>query len=123
MRLLTGEFRNGVYIKLVNNMGKLDIHFKDWFLSMVRNFFLENWHKSESFEEICDEIYQLQDITQAINELNEELKIPFSLYLSGCKYEEIGDHLDLPLGTVKSRIFFAKEQFRSRLKAMKYSNN
>lgn len=104
-------------------MGKLDIHFKDWFLSMVRNFFLESWHKSESFEEVYDEIYQLQDITQAINELNEDLKVPFSLFLSGYKYQEIADQLELPLGTVKSRIFFAKEQFRHRLKAMKYSNN
>lgn len=103
-------------------MGKLDIHFKDWFVSMVRSFFLENWHKADSFEEVYDEIYQLEDITQAINELNEELKIPFSLFLSGYTYEEIGGRLNLPLGTVKSRIFFAKEQFRSRLKAMKYSN-
>lgn len=104
-------------------MGKLDIHFRDWFYNLVRHFFLENWHKPESFGETDEEIYQLPDITRAINELNEELKIPFSLFLSGYKEEEIADKLNLPVGTVKSRIFFAREEFHSRLKAMKYPEN
>lgn len=104
-------------------MGKLDIHFKDWFYSLVRHLFLENWHRSDTFGEMGEEIYQLPDITRAINELNEELRIPFSLFLSGYKAEEIADKLDLPAGTVKSRIFFAREEFRSRLKSMKYPEN
>lgn len=104
-------------------MGKLDIHFKDWFYNLVHHLFMESWHKSETFTEISEGIYQLPDITQAIHELNEELRIPFSLYLSGCQPEEIADKLDLPIGTVKSRIFFAREEFNSRLKAMKYSDN
>lgn len=104
-------------------MGKVDIHFKEWFYNLVRHLFLENWHKSQAFEEMDEEIYRLPDITRAINELNEELRIPFSLFLSGYKAEEIADKLNLPAGTVKSRIFFAREEFHSRLKAMKYPDN
>ena len=38
--------------------------------------------------------------------MNHELKIPFSMYVSGYKYNEISEKLNLPLGTVKSRDIF-----------------
>jgi RNA polymerase sigma-70 factor (ECF subfamily) len=59
---------------------------------------------------------QIQEITGAINQLNEELKVPFSLYVSGYKYNEIADKLDMPLGTIKSRIFFARQELQKQLK-------
>ncbi|MEL7021133.1 MAG: sigma factor-like helix-turn-helix DNA-binding protein, partial [Bacteroidota bacterium] len=31
----------------------------------------------------------------------------------GYKYQEIADNLQLPLGTVKSRIFFARKELKS----------
>ena len=34
----------------------------------------------------------------------------FQLFLSGFKYKEIADKLSLPLGTVKSRIFFTRKK-------------
>ncbi|MDR1556016.1 MAG: RNA polymerase sigma factor, partial [Tannerellaceae bacterium] len=55
-------------------------------------------------------------ITGAINRLNEEQRVPFSLYVSGYKYNEIADKLDMPLGTVKSRIFFARQELQKQLK-------
>ena len=46
----------------------------------------------------------------------EPLKVPFSMFLSGYKYNEIADKLDVPLGTVKSRIFFARQELQKVLK-------
>lgn len=63
-----------------------------------------------------DGAYQIQEITKAINSLNSELKIPFSMFLSGYKYNEIADRLNVPLGTVKSRIFFARQELQKVLK-------
>jgi RNA polymerase sigma-70 factor (ECF subfamily) len=37
------------------------------------------------------------------------------MHYEGIKYEEISDRLDLPLGTVKSRIFLAKKKMQSLL--------
>ena len=34
------------------------------------------------------------------------------------KYQEIADELDLPLGTVKSRIFFARKEMKEQMKVM-----
>lgn len=42
----------------------------------------------------------------SINSLNDEFRIPFSMFLSGYKYNEIADKLCVPLGTAKSRMFF-----------------
>jgi RNA polymerase sigma-70 factor (ECF subfamily) len=43
------------------------------------------------------------------------------MFLDGYKYKEIAEELDLPLGTVKSRIFFTRKKLEKALKD--YSNN
>ena len=45
-----------------------------------------------------------------------EYKVPFSMHVSGFKYREIAEKLDLPLGTVKSRIFFTRQRLQQELK-------
>ena len=48
--------------------------------------------------------------------LPREYKIPFSMHVSGFKYREIAEKLGLPLGTVKSRIFFTRQRLQQELK-------
>jgi len=43
------------------------------------------------------------------------------MFLDGYKYKEIAEELDLPLGTVKSRIFFTRKKLEKSLKD--YANN
>jgi RNA polymerase sigma-70 factor (ECF subfamily) len=40
------------------------------------------------------------------------------MYFNGFHYDEIAEKLDLPLGTVKSRIFCARKELQARLKQM-----
>jgi RNA polymerase sigma-70 factor (ECF subfamily) len=37
------------------------------------------------------------------------------MHYQGFKYQEIADYLDLPLGTVKSRIFFARKELKETI--------
>lgn len=50
-----------------------------------------------------------------LSAFNDELRAPFSMYLSGYKYSEIAESMNLPLGTVKSRIFLARRKLQKRL--------
>jgi RNA polymerase sigma-70 factor (ECF subfamily) len=58
--------------------------------------------------------YEYRNIIEQIRYLPPMYRTPFMLYVDGYKYEEIAEKLGIPVGTVKSRIFTARE----RLKAM-----
>lgn len=68
-------------------------------------------HKSEISEVVIE----------AIESLPEEHKLVFVLSeVQGMKYQEISETLDIPMGTVKSRMFHATKRLRDHLKrAMK----
>jgi len=59
----------------------------------------------------------MQELNSMINELDDSIKVPFMKHYEGYKYNEIAQELALPLGTVKSRIFFARKELKSRIKA------
>jgi len=63
--------------------------------------------------------FTVKEITTAINSFSEEYRIPFSMHVAGYKYHEIAEKMDLPLGTVKSRIFFARQRLQEMLKDYK----
>ncbi|TMI86824.1 MAG: RNA polymerase sigma factor, partial [Bacteroidetes bacterium] len=50
-------------------------------------------------------VYQLPDI----------FKTPFLLYFEGYKYHEIAMALNEPLGTIKSRIHFARKLLKEQI--------
>jgi RNA polymerase sigma-70 factor (ECF subfamily) len=57
-----------------------------------------------------------KEIMNTITSLDEEYKVPLTMYFEGFKYKEIADDLDLPIGTVKSRIFLARKILARKLK-------
>lgn len=125
-------------LKVLDNQEKFvdNINFKGWVLTVMRNIFINNYHKIVRTQTVVDQgvdlynldvvndsgfdspdgAYQIKEITKAINSLNDELKVPFSMFLSGYKYNEIAEKLCGPLGTVKSRIFFARQELQKVLK-------
>ncbi len=79
-----------------------------------------NRYASNPGEETPDSTYTVKEINRAIKSLAEEYRIPFSLYLSGYKYQEIADRMNLPIGTVKSRIYASRQQLQSKLRDYHY---
>lgn len=64
-----------------------------------------------------DELYEV--MMRAIEQLPEELRVALTLReLEGMSYEEIGSVMDCPIGTVRSRIFRAREAVDKELKPM-----
>jgi len=57
----------------------------------------------------------MKEILHKLDGLNEGHRIPFELFFSGFKYVEIAEQLDLPIGTVKSRIFLARKKLKDMI--------
>jgi RNA polymerase sigma-70 factor (ECF subfamily) len=66
--------------------------------------------------ESTESAYDLKEMHRIVNALPTEYKTPFSMHISGFKYREIAEKLQLPLGTVKSRIFFTRRKLQEDLK-------
>ncbi|MDE5998200.1 MAG: RNA polymerase sigma factor, partial [Muribaculaceae bacterium] len=62
----------------------------------------------------------VKEITALINTFSDEFRIPFNMHVAGYKYSEIAEELDLPVGTIKSRIFFARKRLREQLADFAY---
>ena len=92
-------------LKALDNEDKYmpDTNFKGWIYTIMRNIFINNYRKvvrDQTFVDQTDNLY----------------KVPFSMHVSGFKYREIAEKLGLPLGTVKSRIFFTRQKLQQELK-------
>ncbi|MEL7122960.1 MAG: RNA polymerase sigma factor, partial [Bacteroidota bacterium] len=63
----------------------------------------------------------MKELIAMIEELDNSVRVPFLMHYQGFKYQEIADHLELPLGTVKSRIFFARKELKNLI-GKRYKN-
>ena len=108
---------------------------KAWLYTIMKNSFINNYRRlikrktiiditDNNFlmdvpgnltENLAESYFIRNDIVLAVNELPDDLKITFSLNIDGLKYHEIAKQLDIPIGTVKTRIFVAKRKLRKRL--------
>jgi len=74
-------------------------------------------YASPEHEVLKDEIQRV--VANAINELPDDLKTAITLReLEGMSYEEIAETMDCPIGTVRSRIFRAREAVDVKLKPL-----
>lgn len=125
-------------LKVLDNEGKYvdNVNFKGWVLTIMRNIFINNYRRqvrSATIIDTTEDLYHLnisqesgletpegtfatKEISQAINEFSDDYRVPFSMYIAGYKYSEIAEHMNLPIGTVKSRIFFARKRLQQTLK-------
>lgn len=85
------------------------------YVDQTDNLFHLNLPQDSGFES-TEGAYDLKEMHRVVNALPKEYKVPFSMHVSGFKYREIAEKLELPLGTVKSRIFFTRQRLQQELK-------
>lgn len=125
-------------LKALDNEDKYtaETNFKGWIYTIMRNIFINNYRRALRDQTYVDQTdnqfylnqnidiegdstegsYDLKEMRRIVNALPKEYRIPFSMYVSGFKYREIADKLGLPLGTVKSRIYFTRQKLQEELK-------
>ena len=108
---------------------------KGWLYTIMKNTFINNYRRmvkrntfidqtdndfyldsvSVSVRNEADRTFLRKDIDSAVNELPLNLKKPFTMNNCGFKYHEIAEILNIPIGTVKTRIFVARRHLRDNL--------
>lgn len=83
---------------------------------MVDRLMSPNWLSPDHLAEHSETQRQVRE---AIGQLNLNQRVVIALhYLSGLSLEEIAEILDCPLGTVKSRLHYARENLRHQLQTV-----
>ena len=85
------------------------------FIDQTDNLYHLNLPQDAGFES-TERTYDLKEMHRVVNALPKEYRVPFAMHVSGFKYREIAEKLNLPLGTVKSRIFFTRQKLQEELK-------
>lgn len=108
---------------------------KAWLYTIMRNIFINDYRRRARQKTIFDSTpgeillnqpstaisnaaetnMRVKEIKEAIQHLPGIFKTPFLLYFDGYKYNEIADLLKEPLGTVKSRIHFARKLLKEQI--------
>lgn len=124
-------------LKVLDNKDKFaeNVNFKGWVLTIMKNIFINNYRKIVRNQTIIDKTedfhllnlpqnsgfdtpdgsYAIGEISRSIDSFSDEYRVPFSMHIQGFKYEEIAQTMNLPIGTVKSRIFLARKKLQKQL--------
>jgi len=129
-------FQETIYRALVNkDKYKVGTNVKAWLYTIMRNVFINGYRRKSKQQSIFGSVpseivattagasvlntaaanINLKDVQKAIYNLPEIFKTPFLLYFDGFKYHEISEALNEPLGTIKSRIHFARKLLKEQV--------
>lgn len=125
-----------LYRAMANKEKYLDgTNIKAWLYTIMRNIFINNYRRNAKRQTIFDNTpndflldhnqfttanaaetnLSVKNIHQEIYRLPDIFKTPFQLYFEGYKYHEIARVLQEPLGTIKSRIHFARKLLKEQI--------
>lgn len=108
---------------------------KAWLYTIMRNIFINNYRRNKKFTKVAGDApsenvmynadktaynegwnnVRLSEVRKAVDDLPQVFRLSFELHYTGYKYQEIADLLNEPLGTIKSRIHFARKMLMSKL--------
>jgi len=125
-------YQDTLFLAIKNsNKFRVGTNFMAWMKTIMRNSFINGYRRKKRFmnyvndkvttyfnegPQIRNEAESkilMDELSEIIEDIDERFKTPFKLFYKGYSYEEIANDLELPLGTVKSRIFIARRKIRA----------
>lgn len=106
-------------------------NFKAWATTIMRNCFINEYRKRRTRNQVeqplednaefaakqavrndAGTVIMMKELRMMLGNMDEAHRVPFEMFSNGYEYQEISEQLDLPMGTVKSRIFFARKKMK-----------
>lgn len=129
------ELVQETFIRSLSSLQKFINHPKliAWLYTIMKNVYINKYRRHTKFRSIEADLQKVQhfesvsinrgeskfimeDIKQAMSLLPEANYIAFTMFVEGYKYNEIADYLQIPEGTVKTRIHIARKMLKENLK-------
>lgn len=127
-----GDLLQETFIKAFLNISKYDsrYRFSQWIATIARNTFIDHYRQRNAYDDmvqvdpsgtgdlVVDNPEELIIIDERRRQMEHDIdslgenyrKIIDMRYYQGLSYEEIAEELGIPVGTVKTRLFRAKER-------------
>lgn len=110
-------------------------NFKSWASTIMRNTFINRYRKLKNRKHVNAPIedftyaiesksavnnsgeqnLRMQELTRIMESISDIYTVPFMMFFRGYEYKEIAEHLGIPIGTVKSRIFLARRKMKEMI--------
>lgn len=123
------------FIRSLGSLERFDNHPKliPWLFVIMKNIYFNRFRRTTIQRRVDEEMetqqamkrsakneaemkFVSEDINRAISGLTEENYTIITMYLEGYKYQEIGKHLNIKEGTIKTRIHSIRKKLRSKLR-------
>ncbi|MBS1611447.1 MAG: RNA polymerase sigma factor [Bacteroidetes bacterium] len=133
------------FYRAISNLDKFSdgTNVKAWLYTIMRNIFINNYRRKKNHRttylpidnqaawsgfkkhenNTSSRSLLAEDITKALNKVSSNFTEPFMMYYRGFRYDEIAEKLSIPVGTVKSRIFFARKELQAKLAHLEIYNS
>jgi RNA polymerase sigma-70 factor (ECF subfamily) len=116
------------------NSFRQNTNLEGWLFIIMRNTYINKYRKQVKAKSLISarelssvrvedhhtftrplEALQVKEVWRVIDRIREEFQVPLKMFITGYKYEEIASNLKIPVGTVKNRIFQARQEVQKRL--------
>lgn len=106
-------------------------YFKSWLTTIMYNAYINNYRRKKTRNKVMKPVEDfnymvenkstegnaysrilMKELNNIVDNLADGYKVPFKMYVDGYQYSEISKEIDLPIGTVKSRIFYARKKLK-----------
>jgi RNA polymerase sigma-70 factor (ECF subfamily) len=111
---------------------------KAWLSTIMKNSFINLYRKQKRRSEIQDTTSEgfylnlskdtignegemninIQEISRIIDSLDDGYRVPFLMAYQGYQYDEIQEKMNLPMGTIKSRIHHARRILKKQIRVI-----
>ncbi len=116
---------------------RMGTNFKSWMTTIMYNTFVNGYRRKRTRNKVMvsnsagDALISMKttpesttssisakELRNVIMSLEDSFRTPFMMHYKGYKYDEIAEAMGIKVGTVKSRIFFARKKMQKKIENM-----